>query len=43
VEKVIVVGNMLELGKNPHKALIKLSKTYGPIMTLKKIVIHTSV
>ncbi|KAK7340136.1 hypothetical protein VNO77_20833 [Canavalia gladiata] len=30
-----IIGNILELGKNPHKALTKLSKIYGPIMTLK--------
>ncbi|XP_058737234.1 cytochrome P450 76T24-like [Vicia villosa] len=30
-----IIGNILELGKNPHKSLTKLSKTYGPIMTLK--------
>ncbi|XP_058737232.1 cytochrome P450 76T24-like [Vicia villosa] len=30
-----IIGNILELGKNPHKSLTKLSKIYGPIMTLK--------
>ncbi|RDX91586.1 Geraniol 8-hydroxylase, partial [Mucuna pruriens] len=30
-----IIGNMLELGKNPHKALTKLSRIYGPLMTLK--------
>ena len=30
-----IIGNILELGSNPHKALAKLSKIYGPIMTLK--------
>ncbi|KAK7340140.1 hypothetical protein VNO77_20834 [Canavalia gladiata] len=30
-----IIGNILELGKNPHKALTKLSKIYGPVMTLK--------
>ncbi|XP_057419416.1 cytochrome P450 76T24-like [Lotus japonicus] len=30
-----IIGNILELGTNPHIALTKLSKIYGPIMTLK--------
>ncbi|MED6169105.1 hypothetical protein PIB30_018236 [Stylosanthes scabra] len=30
-----IIGNILELGNQPHKALAKLSQTYGPIMTLK--------
>ncbi|XP_030970850.1 cytochrome P450 76T24-like, partial [Quercus lobata] len=30
-----IIGNILELGKLPHQALAKLSKTYGPLMTLK--------
>jgi cytochrome P450 len=31
-----VIGNILELiGDQPHRALSKLSKTYGPLMTLK--------
>lgn len=30
-----IIGNILELGKNTHKSLTKLSKIYGPIMTLK--------
>jgi len=30
-----IIGNILELGKNPHKALTRLSQNYGPIMTLK--------
>jgi len=38
-----IIGNILELGKNPHKALTKLSKTYGPIMTLKLGTITTIV
>ncbi|KAK2656918.1 hypothetical protein Ddye_009970 [Dipteronia dyeriana] len=30
-----VIGNILKLGNKPHQALTDLSKTYGPIMTLK--------
>ncbi|XP_057440358.1 cytochrome P450 76T24-like [Lotus japonicus] len=30
-----IIGNILELGRNPPIALSKLSKIYGPIMTLK--------
>ncbi|KAL0012710.1 hypothetical protein SO802_007818 [Lithocarpus litseifolius] len=30
-----IIGNILELGKLPHQATAKLSKTYGPLMTLK--------
>ncbi|KAF3948291.1 hypothetical protein CMV_025692 [Castanea mollissima] len=30
-----IIGNILELGKLPHQAIAKLSKTYGPLMTLK--------
>ena len=30
-----IIGNILELGRYPHKALTKLSKIYGPVMTLK--------
>ncbi|KAL1541844.1 unspecific monooxygenase [Salvia divinorum] len=30
-----IIGNMLQLGRNPHKSLARLSKTYGPLMSLK--------
>ncbi|XP_065632847.1 cytochrome P450 76T24 isoform X2 [Quercus suber] len=30
-----IIGNILELGNKPHQAVAKLSKTYGPLMTLK--------
>ena len=30
-----IIGNILELGKLPYHAFAKLSKTYGPLMTLK--------
>ncbi|KAI4356840.1 hypothetical protein L6164_000828 [Bauhinia variegata] len=30
-----IIGNILVLGSNPHRSLAKLSKTFGPIMTLK--------
>jgi hypothetical protein len=32
----LIIGNILELaGNQPHRAISKLSKTYGPLMTLK--------
>ncbi|KAI9180752.1 hypothetical protein LWI28_007844 [Acer negundo] len=31
----LVIGNILKLGNKPHQALAELSKTYGPIMSLK--------
>ncbi|AES79996.1 putative geraniol 8-hydroxylase [Medicago truncatula] len=30
-----IIGNILQLGKNPHRTLTNLSNIYGPIMTLK--------
>ena len=30
-----IIGNILQLSNLPHQALAKLSKTYGPLMTLK--------
>ncbi|MED6196197.1 hypothetical protein PIB30_045164 [Stylosanthes scabra] len=30
-----IIGNILELGQNPHQSLFNLSKIYGPLMTLK--------
>ncbi|KAK6918472.1 Cytochrome P450, partial [Dillenia turbinata] len=30
-----IIGNMLQLGTLPHRALTKLSQTYGPVMSLK--------
>ncbi|MED6164563.1 hypothetical protein PIB30_091298, partial [Stylosanthes scabra] len=30
-----IIGNILELGIQPHQSLTKLSQTYGPIMTLR--------
>nr|A0A1D8QMD1.1 RecName: Full=Carnosic acid synthase; AltName: Full=Cytochrome P450 76AK6; Short=SfCYP76AK6; AltName: Full=Miltiradien-20-al synthase; AltName: Full=Pisiferic acid synthase [Salvia fruticosa]AOW42544.1 cytochrome P450 76AK6 [Salvia fruticosa] len=30
-----IIGNMLQLGQNPHKSLAHLAKTYGPLMSLK--------
>nr|UXG91340.1 miltiradiene/abietatriene hydroxylase [Callicarpa americana] len=29
-----IVGNMLQLGQKPHQSLAKLSKTYGPLMSI---------
>ncbi|XP_022970158.1 geraniol 8-hydroxylase-like [Cucurbita maxima] len=30
-----LIGNMMEIGHNPHQSLAKLADSYGPIMTLK--------
>ncbi|WCJ40505.1 Cytochrome P450 76T24 [Euphorbia peplus] len=30
-----IIGNILEMGINPHHSLANLSKTFGPLMTLK--------
>ncbi|RDX93628.1 Ferruginol synthase, partial [Mucuna pruriens] len=30
-----IIGNILELGTNPHQAVTKLSRIYGPVMSLK--------
>ncbi|XP_029430341.1 cytochrome P450 1A5 [Rhinatrema bivittatum] len=30
-----VIGNMLELGKNPHLSLTKMSQTYGDVMQIQ--------
>ncbi|XP_010528786.1 PREDICTED: cytochrome P450 76C4-like [Tarenaya hassleriana] len=30
-----IIGNILHFGKNPHCSLTELSKTYGPVMSLK--------
>nr|AFK42372.1 unknown [Lotus japonicus] len=38
-----IIGNILELGTNPHISLTKLSEIYGPIMTLKLGTITTIV
>ncbi|KAK6918466.1 Cytochrome P450 [Dillenia turbinata] len=38
-----IIGNMLQLGTLPHQALAKLSKTYGPVMSLKLGIMTTIV
>ncbi|KAH0465799.1 hypothetical protein IEQ34_005902 [Dendrobium chrysotoxum] len=38
-----VLGNILELGQNPHRSLAHLARTYGPVMSLKLGSIHTVV
>ncbi|XP_047945828.1 ferruginol synthase-like [Salvia hispanica] len=38
-----IIGNILQLGRNPHKSLADLSKTYGPVMSLKLGSINTVV
>ncbi|KAI3444657.1 hypothetical protein Pfo_001322 [Paulownia fortunei] len=30
-----IIGNILDLGSKPHQSLAKLSKKYGPVMSLK--------
>ena len=30
-----IIGNILEFGDKPHQSLTTLSKTYGPLMSLK--------
>ena len=30
-----IIGNILELGSQPHRSLTKLSKIYGPIITVQ--------
>ncbi|XP_023640164.1 cytochrome P450 76C4 isoform X2 [Capsella rubella] len=30
-----IIGNIHQIGQNPHRSLADLSKTYGPIMSLK--------
>ncbi|KAG8375405.1 hypothetical protein BUALT_Bualt10G0096700 [Buddleja alternifolia] len=30
-----IIGNVLQIGQNPQQSLTKLSKTYGPLMSLK--------
>nr|QWK52419.1 cytochrome P450 76C4-2 [Isatis tinctoria] len=41
-----IIGNIHQVGKNPHQSFANLSKTYGPIMSLKfgslKTVVITS-
>ncbi|KAL0923556.1 hypothetical protein M5K25_007618 [Dendrobium thyrsiflorum] len=36
-----VLGNLLELGQNPHRSLARLARTHGPVMSLKIGSIHT--
>ncbi|KAL8536929.1 hypothetical protein ACS0TY_012205 [Phlomoides rotata] len=38
-----VVGNLLQLGDAPHQTLAKLSKTYGPLMSLHLGSVYTVV
>ncbi|KAL7117024.1 hypothetical protein ACP275_03G045100 [Erythranthe tilingii] len=38
-----IIGNLLLLGRNPHRSLAKLSKTYGPLMYLKLGTVQTIV
>ena len=30
-----IVGNIFQIGSNPHQSLARLAKTYGPLMSLK--------
>ncbi|KAL2242107.1 UNVERIFIED_CONTAM: Ferruginol synthase [Sesamum indicum] len=38
-----IIGNILQLGRNPHQSLAELSKTYGPLMSLQLGSIYTVV
>ncbi|XP_057779767.1 ferruginol synthase-like [Salvia miltiorrhiza] len=38
-----IIGNILQLGRNPHQSLADLSKTHGPLMSLKLGSIYTVV
>lgn len=38
-----IIGNAFQIGKNPHQSLAKLSKTYGPLMSLQLGSIYTVV
>ncbi|KAI3469936.1 hypothetical protein Pfo_026599 [Paulownia fortunei] len=38
-----IVGNILQLGPNPHRSFARLSKTYGPLMSLHLGSIYTVV
>ncbi|KAL3850911.1 hypothetical protein ACJIZ3_012793 [Penstemon smallii] len=38
-----IIGNILQLGQYPHQSLAKLSKTYGPLMSLHLGSIYTVV
>ncbi|KAL0330184.1 UNVERIFIED_CONTAM: Ferruginol synthase [Sesamum radiatum] len=38
-----IVGNILQLGQCPHQTLAKLSKTYGPLMSLQLGTVYTVV
>ncbi|PKU62311.1 geraniol 8-hydroxylase-like [Dendrobium catenatum] len=38
-----VLGNLLELGQNPHRSLARLARIHGPVMSLKIGSIHTIV
>ncbi|KAH0466266.1 hypothetical protein IEQ34_006369 [Dendrobium chrysotoxum] len=38
-----LLGNLLELGQNPHCSLARLARTHGPVMSLKLGNIHTVV
>nr|AHZ12854.1 CYP76 [Plectranthus barbatus] len=38
-----IIGNILQLGSSPHLSITKLSKTYGPLMSLRLGQIYTVV
>ncbi|PKU75263.1 Geraniol 8-hydroxylase [Dendrobium catenatum] len=40
---LLVLGNLLELGQNPHCSLARLARIHGPVMSLKIGSIHTIV
>ncbi|KAH6785098.1 hypothetical protein C2S51_037553 [Perilla frutescens var. frutescens] len=38
-----IIGNILQLGRNPHQSLSDLSKTYGPLISLQLGSVYTVV
>ncbi|KAH0466213.1 hypothetical protein IEQ34_006316 [Dendrobium chrysotoxum] len=43
IRKLLFLGNLHELGQNPHRSLAHLARIHGPVMSLKIGSIHTIV